>query len=228
MVMNCFSSTTISSFHRRKIFSWVRCPLQIIRGQGLPESISPQQTVEDTPKYFPHVVRFDLKTSVALLLTEEKRKANLWFTARNKHWGGWRCFWKLIAGGLVRWKFLPQIMIFDDENKLSEADSPLENQINFAYTLSKLFSKPILLSEISQSSWQMTLRWRCNYLNLWGQRDRWKMILQIKIQNNSSFQKRKNDFDRGCCSENHSRSCHSPAINPSLKLILIWDFPFLM
>ena len=150
------------------------------------------------------------------------------FTARNKHWGGWRCFWKLIAGGLVRWKFLPQLMILDDENQFSEADSPLENQINFAYTLSKLFSKPILLSEISQSSWQMTLRWRCNYLNLWGQRDRWKMILQIKIQNNSSFQKRKNDFDRGCCSENHSRSCHSPAINPSLKLILIWDFPFLM
>ena len=150
------------------------------------------------------------------------------FTARNKHWGGWRCFWKLIAGGLVRWKFLPQIMIFDDENKLSEADSPLENQINFAYTLSKLFSKPILLSEISQSSWQMTLRWRCNYLNLWGQRDRWKMILQIKIQNNSSVWIRKTILTGGCLSENHIHSCQPHAIIRSLKLILIWDFPFLM
>ena len=28
-------STTISLFHRRKIFSGVRCPLQIFRGQGL-------------------------------------------------------------------------------------------------------------------------------------------------------------------------------------------------
>ena len=85
MVMNCFSSTTILSFHRRKIFSGVRCTLQIIRGQGLPESISPQQTVEDTPKYFPHVVRVDLKISVALLLTEEKRKANVCLTAQIKH-----------------------------------------------------------------------------------------------------------------------------------------------
>ena len=30
---------------------------------------------EDTPKYVPHVVRFNLKMSVALLLTEEKSKA---------------------------------------------------------------------------------------------------------------------------------------------------------
>ncbi len=50
--------------------------MQIIRGQGFPEYIIPQQTVEDTPKFFPHVVRFDLKMSVALLLTEEKCKAN--------------------------------------------------------------------------------------------------------------------------------------------------------
>jgi hypothetical protein len=69
-------STTISLFHRRKIFSGVQRPLQIIRGQGFPEYIIPQQTVEDTPKFFPHVVRFDLKMSVALLLTEEKCKAN--------------------------------------------------------------------------------------------------------------------------------------------------------
>ena len=57
----------------------------------------------------------------------------------------------------MRWKFLPQIMIFDDENKFSEADSPLENQINFAYTLSNSISKPNSLSEIAQSSWQRTL-----------------------------------------------------------------------
>ena len=49
--------------------------MQIIRGQGLPESISPQQTVEDTPKYYPHVLRFELKIAVSLLLTGEKSKA---------------------------------------------------------------------------------------------------------------------------------------------------------
>jgi hypothetical protein len=75
MVMNCFPSSTIFSFHRRKIFSEVQRPLQIIRGQGLPECISPQQTVEDTPKYFAHVVRFEMKIAAALLLTEEKRRA---------------------------------------------------------------------------------------------------------------------------------------------------------
>ena len=51
--------------------------MQIIRGQDLPKYISPQQTVEDTPKFSPHVVRVELKIAVALLLTEEKRKANL-------------------------------------------------------------------------------------------------------------------------------------------------------
>ena len=163
-----------------------------------------------------------------LLLTEEKCKANLWFTARNKHWGGWRCFWKLIAGGLVRWKFLPQIMIFDDENKLSEADSPLENQINFAYTLSNSFSKPILLSEIARSSSQRTPLWTLQLSQSSRQRHRAMAILQSKIQNNSSFRNRKTILTGGCCSENHSQSCHSPAINPSMKLILIWDFPFLM
>ena len=53
----------------------MRRPLQIIRGQDLPKYISPQQTVEDTPKFSPHVVRFELKIAVALLLTEEKSKA---------------------------------------------------------------------------------------------------------------------------------------------------------
>ena len=75
MGMNCFPSTTILSFHRRIIFSGVRHPFQIIRGQGLPECISPQQTVWDTPKYFPHVVRFELKIAVPLLLTKEKCNA---------------------------------------------------------------------------------------------------------------------------------------------------------
>ena len=57
----------------------------------------------------------------------------------------------------MRWKFLPQIMIFDDENIVFEADSPLENQIKFAYTLSKLFSKTFFLSEIARSSRQRML-----------------------------------------------------------------------
>ena len=64
----------ILAIHRRKNFSGVQCPLQIIRGQGLPECISPQQTVEDTTKYFPHVVRFELKITVTLLLTEENAR----------------------------------------------------------------------------------------------------------------------------------------------------------
>ena len=69
-------STTISLFHRRKIFSGVRCPLQIFRGQSLSEQINPSQTVKVTPKFFPHVVRFELKIVITLLLTEEKRRAS--------------------------------------------------------------------------------------------------------------------------------------------------------
>ena len=128
--MNCFPFATILSFHSRKIYSGVRRPLQIIRGQDLPKYISPQQTVEDTPKFSPHVVRFELKIAVALLLTEEKRKANLWFMAQIKHWGGWWSFWKPIAGGL-----------FNGGNCFSQSDSPLEIQINFAYRLLNSFSK---------------------------------------------------------------------------------------
>ena len=56
--------------------------MQIIRGQGLPEPISPQQTVKDTPKYFPHVVRFELKIALAPLLTEEKRKVTFYSRLR--------------------------------------------------------------------------------------------------------------------------------------------------
>ena len=80
------------------------------------------------------------------------------------------------------------------------AGSPLEIQINLAYRL----LKPIFLSEIAQRVWQRTLRWRCNYLNLCGQRDRSEMILQIEIQNNSSFRNRKTILTEGCRSENHS------------------------
>ena len=65
----------------------------------------------------------------------------------------------------MRWKFLPQLMIFDDENKFSEADSPLENQINFAYPLLISVSKSISLSEFAQRGWQRMLRGRCNYVN---------------------------------------------------------------
>ena len=168
MVMNCFPSPTILSFHRRKIFSEVQRPLQIIRGQGLPECISPQQTVEDTPKYFAHVMRFDLKLSVAMLLTEEKCKAIFWLTAQIKHWGGWKCFWKPIAGGLVRSDFHCHYCHRWRNLMRKMAGSPLEIQINFAHPLSKSFSKPISMSEFAQSSWQRTFRGRCNHLNYQG------------------------------------------------------------
>ena len=113
-------------------------------------------------------MRFDLKIAVTLLLTEEKRKANLWFTAQNKHWGGLRCFWKSQGRGQEQWIFLPRLTIYDDENWFSEAGSPLEIQINFADRLSKSFSKLILLSEIAQRSWRWTLRGRCYHLNRRG------------------------------------------------------------
>ena len=109
---------------------------------------------------------------------------------------------------------------FDRENWFYQTDSQLEIQINLAYPLWKPISKPILLIGFAQSSWQRTLWWRCNYLNLWGQRDRSEMILQSKIQNNSSFRNRKTLLTGACRSKNHSRSCHSRSINRSLKLIL--------
>ena len=63
-------------------------------------------------------------------------------------------------------EFMPRLTTFDDENLFSEAGSPLEIQINFTHRLSNSFSKPIFLIEIAHSCWQMTLRGRCNYLNL--------------------------------------------------------------
>ena len=59
--------------------------MSIFKTGGLLEPINPSPTVEDTPKFFPHVVRFELKIAVTLLLTEEKFKANLSFTAQIKH-----------------------------------------------------------------------------------------------------------------------------------------------
>ena len=159
---------------------------------------------------------------------EGQTSGKLRFTTQNKHRGGWRSFWKPIAGGLVRSDFYCHYCHGWRNIMKKKADSPLEIQINLAHRLSNSFSKPILLSEIAHSSWQRTLRGRCNYLNLWGQRDRSEMILQSKIQNNSSFRSRKTMLTGGCRSENHSQSCHSRAINRSLKLIFIWYFPFLM
>ena len=126
------------------------------------------------------MVRFELKMTVALLLSEEKSKAN--FDSRLR-----------ISIEEADGAFENRLWVgnFDGKNWFSGADSPLEIQINIAHCLSKLISKPIPLSEIAQSSWQRTLRGRCNYLNLWGQRDRSEMILQSKIQNNSSFRIRK-------------------------------------
>ena len=170
MVMNFFSSKTILLFHRRKIFSGVWRPFQIIRKQGSPECISPQRIVEDTPKSFPIVVRFELKTAFTLLPTEEKRWATFDSRLRLSIEKAGRAFENRFGKGNL-----------DEENWFSEADSPLEIQISLAFYLSKTISKPIPLSEIAQSSWQRTLRGRCNYLNLWGQRDRSEMILQSKI-----------------------------------------------
>ena len=59
-----------------------------------------------------------------------KTQGNLRFTTQIKHWGGWWSFWKPIVG-----------RHFDGKNWFSEADSPLEIQINFAYRLSNSFSK---------------------------------------------------------------------------------------
>ena len=60
------------------------------------------------------------------------------------------------------------------------------------------------------------------------QRYRAMAILQSKIQNNSLFRIRKTILTGGCLSENHIHSCQPHAIIRSLKLILIWDFSFLM
>ena len=157
-----------------------------------------------------------------------KTQGNLWITAQIKHWGGLWSFWKPIAGGQERWNFLSRLTIYDDEKLFSEAGSHLKSKSTSPIVFQIHFQNSISLSEIAQTGWHRTLRGRCNYLNIWGQRDRSEMILQSKIQNNSSFRSRKTILTGGCRSENHSPTCHSPVINRSLKLILIWHFPFLM
>ena len=157
-----------------------------------------------------------------------KRKTNLWFTAQNKHWGGLRCFWKSQGRGQERWNFLPRLTIYDDENLFSEADSPLEIQINFAHRLSKIIFKinfpEWICSEKSAEDAPRALQ-LSQSSRQWG---RAMAIIQSKIQNDSSSRNRKTILTGDCRSDNHSPSYHSPAINPSLKLILIWNFPFLM
>ena len=49
---------------------------------GLPEGISSWQTVEGTWKYYPHMVRFELKIAVPLHLTKEKRKVTFYSRLR--------------------------------------------------------------------------------------------------------------------------------------------------
>ena len=114
------------------------------------------------------MVRFELKIAVTLPLTEEKCKAIFLPTALIKRCWGFRSFWKALAGWQERWTFLPQLTIYDDENWFSEADSSVEIQNNLAHCLWKSIPKPISLSEIARSSWQMTLWGRCNYLNRRG------------------------------------------------------------
>ena len=94
-----FHPTIILSFSIWNPSSGEQSLLSYFKTGGLPEGISSWQTVESTWKYYPHMVRFELKIAVPLHLTKEKRKANFWFTAQIKHWGGCRSFWKLIAGG---------------------------------------------------------------------------------------------------------------------------------
>ena len=165
---------SIVNFQDRRL-AWAnksRNLLSIFKTGGLLEPINPSPTVEDTPKFFPHVVRFELKIAVNLLLTEEKRKANLWLRTQIKHWGGCRSLWKPIEGGLVQSDYYCYYCNGWRNLMRKTADSPFEIQINLAYCLLKSNSKPISLSEIAWSSWQRTLRGRCNYLNLWGKRGR--------------------------------------------------------
>ena len=145
-----------------------RSLLSYFKTWDLPECISPQQTVWDTPKYFPHVVRFELKIAVNLLLTEEKRKTNFWLRTQIKHWGGCRSLWKPVAGGQERWIFRCYYchVLWNSMRKM--AGSPLEIQINLAYRFPKSIPTLNSLSEIAQSRWQKTVRGRCNYLNRRG------------------------------------------------------------
>ena len=178
MVMNCFPFDDNLVELRLKIIFKRAKTFGIFQRMVLAWANNLVAKGEDTPKYFPHAVRFELKIAVPLLLTEEKRKAIFWPTAQIKHWWGCRCFWKAFVGGQERWIFRCHYCHGWRNLFRKMADSPLEIQINLARCHWKSISKPNFLSEIAHSSWQRTLRGRCNYLNLWGQRGRAVAILQ--------------------------------------------------
>ena len=122
--------------------------MQILRGQGLPECISPQQTVEDTSKYFPHVVRFELKIAVTLLLTEEKRKATFDSRLRLSIEEAVGAFENRLQVEFLMMKIsFPRLIA----HLKSKSTSPIVFQ--------KSFSKPITLSVFAQSSWLRMLLW---------------------------------------------------------------------
>ena len=228
MVMNCFPFDDNLVELRLKIIFKRAKTFGIFQRMVLAWANNLVAKGEDTPKYFPHAVRFELKIAVPLLLTEEKRKAIFWPTAQIKHWWGCRCFWKAFVGGQERWIFRCHYCHGWRNYMRKMAGSPLEIQINLAYRFPKSIPTLNSLSEIAWSSWQRTLLWTLQLSQSLRKRGRAMAILQSKILNNSSFRNRKTILTGGCCSENHSRSCHSLAINPSLKLILIWDFPLLL
>ena len=128
-----------------------------------------------------HVVRFKLKTSVALLLTEEKSKATFDSRLRLSIEEACRAFEKHLQEGN-----------YDGGNWLHEADSPFEIQITFARYRSKSFLKPITLNGIVQSSCQRTLRGRFNYLNRrYNEAGQWRFCrAKFKIILRSETEKR--------------------------------------
>ena len=168
MVMNCFpsydnlvvllqknlfrSATSFANYQRTRLV-WVHKP--IANGGGHSEIVSSCGGIWVENPSHPTPDR-------------KKCKAIFWLRAQIKHWGGLPSFWKSIAGGLVRPEFYCHYFHGWQKLKRQRADSPFEIQINFAHRLSNSFSKPILLSEIAQSSWQRTSRERCYHLNLWG------------------------------------------------------------
>ena len=77
MVMNCFPFDDNLVELRLKIIFKRAKTFGIFQRMVLAWANNLVAKGEDTPKYFPHAVRFELKIAVPLLLTEEKRKANL-------------------------------------------------------------------------------------------------------------------------------------------------------
>ena len=153
MVMNCFSfDDNLVELRLKVIFKRAKT-FAIFQRMVLAWANNLVAKGEDTPKYFPHAVRFELKLTAALLLTEEKSKATLWFTAQIKHWWGCRSLWKPIEGGLVQSDYYCYYCNGWRNLMRKTADSLVEIQINFAYCHSKSISKPISLSEIAWSSW---------------------------------------------------------------------------